>query len=213
MPMMRCKRGLQKPVDKIRKNKVLIVEGVDECNFFEVLLNHMSITDVEIHDMGGIKQFNKNMPALISARGFDNVHTIGIVRDAETSHQGAFSSVCSCMSKLGYSVPTSVETFTSGNPKIGIFITPGNLSNGMLEDLCLSTVSDHPIMQDVDKFLHKVMTKLDPCPNNSSKAKNQIFLSAMPEIVCNAGLGAKKGYWDFDSSTLNDLKTFLENLR
>ena len=52
MPMMRCKRGLQKPVDKIRKNKVLIVEGVDECNFFEVLLNHMSITDVEIHDMG-----------------------------------------------------------------------------------------------------------------------------------------------------------------
>jgi hypothetical protein len=212
MPMMRCKRGLQKSVDKIRKNKVLIVEGADECNFFKVLLSLMNITDVEIQDMGGIRQFNINMSALVSARGFDDVHTIAIVRDAENNPQGAFSSVCDCMSELGYTVPRVVETFTNENPRIGVYITPGNSSNGMLEDLCLSTVSDHPIMSDLDEFMDKVMM-LNPCPNNPSKAKNQIFLASMPEIVCNAGLGARKKYWNFESSTLDNLKTFIENLR
>ena len=50
-------------------------------------------------------------------------------------------------------------------------------------------------------------------PNNIAKAKAQVFLAAMPELVKSVGVGAQKGYWDFNSEELTDLKSFINNLR
>ncbi|MEN6553719.1 MAG: DUF3226 domain-containing protein [Methanobacterium sp.] len=215
MPMMQCTKTPQKPVRKIKSEKILIVEGADECHFFAVLLEHIGITGIEIYDMGGKDQFNTNMDAFVDTRGFDNVHTIGIVRDADDHCNGAFRSVCDCLTNLddfNCTVPSEIEEFSSGDPTIGIYIMPGSLHNGMLEDLVLSTVISHPIMPHVDNFLNESM-KLNPCPKNPSKAKNQIFLASMEEIVCSVGLGARKHYWNLDDSNLSDLKYFLEKFR
>jgi hypothetical protein len=35
----------------------------------------------------------------------------------------------------------------------------------------------------------------------------------MPEIVNSVGVGAEKGYWNFESEELNELREFLENFR
>jgi len=46
-----------------------------------------------------------------------------------------------------------------------------------------------------------------------SKTKVQVFLASQPEIVNSIGLGASKNYWDFTSPVLDELKTFLINLK
>ncbi|OHB68032.1 MAG: hypothetical protein A2Y77_01750 [Planctomycetes bacterium RBG_13_62_9] len=82
----------------------------------------------------------------------------------------------------------------------------------MLEDLCLGTVKDHDAMRCVKSFARCVQRLPDP-PRNPSKAKCQAFLAAQPEIVNSVGLGAHKGYWDFSSVVLDELKAFLAQMK
>lgn len=89
---------------------------------------------------------------------------------------------------------------------------PGKSQQGMLEDLCLKTVENQPAMKCVDIFV-TCASNLKKKPKNLSKTKVQTYLAAMPEIVNSLGIGAKKGYWNFGSSELNDLKSFLEKMK
>ena len=81
----------------------------------------------------------------------------------------------------------------------------------MIEDLCLKTVEKHPAMQCVNAFAECV-SNLDNRPRNISKAKVQAYLAAQAEVAETIGRGAQKGYWDFDSPYLDELKSFLKNL-
>ena len=89
---------------------------------------------------------------------------------------------------------------------------PGNSDAGMLEDLCLKTVENHPAMGCVQPFT-SCISELEESPNNIVKAKAQAFLAAMPELANSVGVGAQKGYWNFKSEELTDLKSFIGNLR
>ena len=55
---------------KFYSSKVLAVEGLDEYNFFVILLEKEGISGVEIFDVGGKDKFKKNMPVVIKTPGF-----------------------------------------------------------------------------------------------------------------------------------------------
>lgn len=170
-------------MDTIREKKVLAVEGKDEENFFKALLKYVDITDFEIRDVGGKDQFKNKLPALVKIPGFsDVVEVLAVIRDADNDANAAFKSIRDILRKAGLKPPKSRNQFSIGKPKIGIFIMPGNSDIGMLEDLCMETVKDHPAMKCVNTFIGCV-SKLELPPNNLTKAKAQAFLSAMPNIV------------------------------
>ena len=197
--------------EKIQQKKVMAVEGNDEVNFFKSLLEHTGITDVEVFEAGGKDQFKNKLPALIRRKGFSEVETLAIIRDAEENAGSAFDSIINILKKENLKPPSKVNEFSQGIPRIGIFIMPGNSDEGMLEDLCLQTVENHPVMKCVEAFIDCVK-KSGNQPGNIAKAKAQAFLAAMPEIVKSVGLGARKNYWDFNSSVMADLNTFINML-
>ena len=198
----------------ITHKKVLAVEGKDECNFFEALLDDMGITEFQTYDIGGKDKFRTKIPALVktSDLDFEIVEVFAIIRDADNNHEGAFESISTIVKNAGLKGPPKVNTFGDENPKVGIFIMPGNSENGMLEDLCLQTVENRPVMEHVDHYIDCVQ-KIEDGPKIIAKAKAQVYLASKPETVYSVGLGAKKKYWDFTSDALNDLKEFLENMR
>ena len=198
--------------DIIRQKKVLAVEGKDEVNFFHALLEYVGITDYEIRDVGGKRQFKNKLPALVRMPGFSDVDVLVVIRDADEDANAAFASIRDILRTEGFELPENINQFSYGEPKIGIFIMPGNSDTGMLEDLCLETVKDHPAMECVNTFIDCV-SKLESPPNNLAKAKAQAFLAAMLNIVNSVGVAAQKHYWDFDSEVLTEIKTFLENLK
>ena len=204
----------KKYMKNITHKKVLAVEGKDECNFFKALLDDMGITEYQIYDIGGKPKFKIKIPALIktSDLDFDKVEVFAIIRDADGNHRGAFESISSIVKKAGLEEPLKVGTFGDGNPKVVIFIMPGNSENGMLEDLCLQTVKNRTVMEHVDHYIDCVQ-KIEEGPKIIAKAKAQVYLASKPETVYSVGLGAQKKYWDFTSDALNDLKIFLENMR
>lgn len=200
--------------DTIDKEKILAVEGQDEKNFFTALLKHIDIpaSEFAIHDIGGKDQFKHKLPALVKVSGFfETVKTLVVIRDAEDNADTTFESIKDILKKQNLEPPGQKNQFSEGNPKVGIFIMPGNYDKGMLEDLCLKTVENHPGMKCVEAFIDCV-SGLESPPKNIAKAKVQAFLAAMPNIANCIGIGAQKGYWDFDSEALKDLKSFLSNI-
>jgi hypothetical protein len=206
----------------IKSKNLLVVEGQDEGNFFDALLQYMRITNFDIRYVGGKNQFPKKFPALLKTPGFSApdgsalVTHLAIIRDKDEDE--AFKSIANIVRKAGLNPPSKSSDFSTGNPKVGIFIMPGNKIEGtMLEDLCLKTVENHKAMTCVNEYA-SCISALDPTPKNIPKAKMQVFkaqvfLAAQPEIVDSVGLGGQKKYWNFESPALDELKRFLSNLK
>jgi hypothetical protein len=194
----------------ITKTKVLVVEGKDEKVFFDAILRKkLNINDVQTIDVGGKDQFKTRFPVLVKRPGFIDVEKLAIVRDAEDNINGTHGSILDVLRRCGFTPPEKLTEYSDSNPQIGIWIMPDNVNNGMLEDLCLQTVLDHPAMECVNKFMECAFRLTCP-PKNPAKSKSLAFLAAMPELVSSVGLGAEKQYWNFDSPRLSQLIKFLE---
>jgi hypothetical protein len=197
--------------------KIIAVEGPDDDHFFDALLRHMGVKDFDLRFVGGKDEFRDKLPVLRNVSGFFNpddspfVTHLAVIRDQ--NGDDAFESVANIVAKTGFVPPDTHGQFSDGSPRVGIFVMPGKTVQGtMLEDLCLKTVEAHKSMKCANDFIDCVRT-LENRPKNESKAKVQAFLAAQPEFVNSLGVGAQKGYWDFESPALNELKRFLNNLK
>jgi hypothetical protein len=198
----------------ITKKKLLGVEGKDEIDFFEELFKHMGMENkVDLREVKGKYNFKKEIPLLKKATGFSGLEAIAIIRDADDSCRSAFESIKGVLKKNNLLPPRKPGEFSQGNPKVGVFIMPDNKNSGKLENLCLETVKGEEGMKCVDSFIG-CANRLENPPKEKdiSKAKVQAFLAIMPEVPHRLGIGAKKGYWDFDSAPLEPLKNFLSEL-
>jgi hypothetical protein len=92
---------------------------------------------------------------------------------------------------------------------------PDNQGAGMLENLCLETLKDQNIESCIDQYISCFESNMDQTEKvifNFSKAKVQAYLASRAPIVNSLGLGAQKGYWDFNHACFNQVKTFLHSL-
>ncbi|OQY27913.1 MAG: hypothetical protein B6244_09190 [Candidatus Cloacimonetes bacterium 4572_55] len=211
----------------IDKDNLLIVEGKDEIGFFEALLAHINAEDkVQIVPVGGKDQFKNEFPTLLESPNFSRVKSYGIVRDADDNADNTFQSVQGLLRRYDQPIPqASGEIISLNGVATGVFIMPGNSEEGMLENLCLKTVDDHPVSDCVDKYidcLHKTLehreknTPKDPntyyFPKNEAKVKMYAFLAGMNTYIPSLGIAAKKGYFNLNSEILDDIKAFLQKL-
>lgn len=210
---------------KLTKTKAILVEGKDEQNFFQALFKHIKKDDVEIIQINGKENLKTELPAFLKRPDF-KITSYAIIVDADTNHDNTFQSINNLLKKHKQPVPTKAnEHAKSGEKQVGIYIMPGNLDNGMLEDFCLKTVGEHPAMPCLEKYflcLEKVLVKKSEndeksphkfyFPKNVSKAKALGFLAALHESFSSVGVAALNGYWNFDHSSLQELKEFLQEL-
>jgi len=200
----------------ITSKRLLAVEGQDECNFFKALLKHENINDIQIIDIGGKDQFKIKFPLLYNAEDFSDVDKLGFVRDAEQNKaDSAFSSICGILKKHDLPIPKDINTVIyENNIKIGIFIMPNNIDEGMLEDLCIESVKSNPVFKCVNEFIECCLPHLSGKEKNinMAKAKIQTYLAAKKPIKNTLGLAALEGYWDFKENCFLEIKQFLHNL-
>ncbi len=165
----------------IIKSKILLVEGKDEVYVFGELLSDLNLYDgIQLIDMGGKDQFEDRIQELVNTRsGFENIKSIGIVRDADNHPKATFDSICSVLKKVKLPKPKAPLQPAEGPPKVAIMIIPDEHSKGMLENVCLDSVSDDPAMVCVDEFFdclkanHPVLSE-----NVIPKARVRAFLAS-----------------------------------
>ena len=212
---------------KINKEKLLLVEGKDERFFFEALLQNLEIEDVQIINIAGKDNLKITFPTLINSDGFSDVKYYMIIQDADNDSKARFNSIQSLLSKHDQPIPKKCAEWKEENGVlVGIYIMPGNQTKGMLENLCLDTVKNHPILQCVDQYCscleEKLENKLDSdakkegkyyFPNNLAKARMHSFLAGQNKFVPSLGIAAKKGYFNLKSEVLSELRNFLVMLK
>ena len=199
---------------KILKNKLLIVEGKDEINFFETLLDKKKIQDIQVIESEGKDSFKKFLPELKKLSNFNTVISLAVIQDADNDPKARFDSICSTLKNCDLNPPHKIASFnTAFHPKIGVFIIPDGKSKGMLESLCLSIVKSEEknTMECIYEFMDCIKS-INKEPKNTEKARLQAFLSAMPEDTRSIGIAAQKGYWDFESDKLKPLLDFLKQI-
>jgi len=193
----------------ITENKILGVEGQDDCLFFDSFLSFQGISGVQILELEGKSKFNTKIRALVNMPGFENVIQVGLVRDSDTSNpEDIFISISNELKNLNLPQPLKLSQFSDGVPSIGIFMMPNNSDFGMLEDLCLKSISAD-IVSCIDEFFDCCSVK----PKECSKAKIQCYLSTCDPLVKRLGLGALKHHLDFTSSIFDGLREFIKNFK
>jgi hypothetical protein len=147
-------RQNQKPPIPIDLPNQLLVEGRSAKILFETLVDKISIKDkVQVQDFRGNNELRNFLHTLKITSGFDIVVSIGIIRDAESCPSNAFKSVCTALDNEGFYQPSQPEIFEGVNPRIGVLILPNANECGMLETLCLKSVSDDPAIECIDDYL------------------------------------------------------------
>jgi hypothetical protein len=193
--------------------KFLAVEGRDEVNFFTKWLEVLGINDVAITEVVGKRQFKTKLPALLKTDLVEE-SILAIVRDADGDATGAFDSLVGTLTDtkndlpFPLSIPEAQRRFTNGKPTLGIFIIENEL-----EDLCLNALAFPEVLPCVDSFFNCLPEERLGEIKKPNKAKVNAYLSAMPKDTDTVGIGAQKGYWNFNAPALDDLRTFLEALR
>ncbi len=202
---------------KIVKPKILVVEGRDEERFFDAALrDHLGLTDIQILPIGGKTNLTLNMRGLVNDAGFPTVQSLGVLRDADLTAPGAtavsaaqaFQSVCGSLRHVGLPCPASHGQFAVGPPRVGIFIIPNGVDDGMLETLCLLSVETLPEFPCVDGYL-RCLQGHGVIPNNLHKARAHAWLASRLEPDKRVGEAAQAGYWPWDADAFRDLWSFV----
>jgi len=189
---------------------LIVVEGKDEINFFEAFLKHLKLEDYEIREVSGKDNFKYQLQTLIATTGFNIVKKLVLIRDADENSENTLISLQNTLKSLELPIPQNEgEYFSQNGLTCGIYVMPKFPEIGMLEDLCLQSITKTKEIECIDKFIECIDNK----PSNLAKTKTQIYLSIQNPIVNNLGIGAKKGYWDFKHLCFNKLKQFIEKLK
>ncbi len=153
----------------IGKRIQLLVEGRDQFNFFEALVVHLQLSDVQVQNFGGVSELRPFLRLLASAPNFGSISRLGIVRDAEQNAAGAFQSVQGSLQAAGLPAPDTPGQRVDGEPAVTVLILPGDDRSGMLETLLCETFASSPESDCIEAF--SSASRVHPTPPSGDQTR------------------------------------------
>ena len=197
----------------VQRPNLLIVEGQDEKRFFTSLLEHLQITDVEIRPIGGKHVLRRELRLLTSPLpGFENVRSLGIVRDADTDPAAAFRSICQALNEVGLAVPERCLEPSGSRPRVAAMVLPSEGVPGSLETLCVEAVRDDKAMPCVEGYFDCLKKQGFPESCDDPKARTRVFIASRGMDARLLGEAAEAGVWPWGSPAFDEAKGFLKTL-
>lgn len=201
-------------VNPINRKTQLLVEGNDERNFFVAMFRHLSLDGVQIQNFGGVDNLRDFLATFARLDDvFEDVESVGIVRDAEISAESAFQSVQGALRNADMVVPTAPGVKADGSPSVSVFILPDNESGGMLETLLCRTFENTPMNGCIDDFLDCVSDETSERLRRPEKSRAHAYIATTPEPQVSVGVAAQRGYWNLDHAAFDGVRRFLQSLR
>ena len=199
----------------IEHPKQVLVEGDDEVRVFESLLKYMSMTDVQIQPYRGYQKLRPFLKSFIAQSGFRLVRSLAVVADANSSRTNREISIRDALSSMSLpSPPGPLQVLSDGKLQVAYLVVPDNRDCGMIEDICLDSVSTDPALQCVDDYFVCISQADTPGPKEvrMSKARVHAFLASRQEPSLRLGEAAQSGTWSLDSDAFRPLRELLNLL-
>ena len=205
---------MSKP-EPITAKRLLLAEGRDAELFLVWAGRHFRPEkDFQVMDFGGIKELTNFLKLLANEESYDNVETIVIARDAETDAGAATDSVQHSLEQAKMPVPEKpFEYVKNATVKAAFVIFPGpKHKKGRLEDLCLLTIENDPLLKCVDDYLECAKTKGEQL-TRMHKSRLHCFLAGKKDYAgLPIGIASREKAWDFDHSALEPFKKIIQEM-
>ncbi len=184
---------------------------------------YTQFNEIQLEDIGGNEDIKKQLGLWTLVSGFEQLQTIGIIRDAETSADSTVRSIEQCFTDNGLTVPDDPFSLgvSSDGPNTIYGVLPGFdengvLQNGTLEDLCLQILinkQSESKMDMIQEYLKELQAKFDYQIHHIHKSKlHTYFASDDKYIGSKIGEAAKIGAFDFESESLAPFRSMFESL-
>jgi hypothetical protein len=199
--------------DAIGGLKFVFCEGGDDLAVISGIAKATGLPDLRIEPFLGKNKLRAFLGDVQKRPEFaqSRVAAVGIVRDADEDAKVAFHSVRDALRASGFKSPDANGGVTEDGIRVGILIIGPNNDQGMVEDLCLKSVSDRPEFGCVDDYFRCVTEKCGR-KDFSSKSKVRVWMASQRDYDYYVGKAAEHGYWAWDSSVFDELKRFLRAL-
>ena len=219
-----CGKEFDPKPQQIEKQKLILAEGLDAHGFLFRASRALEKIDIQIFNFRGINELRLFIENLVTMENFSKVKTLVIARDAETNVQSAVQSIQSALKNaenVDLPIPTEPFQFTSTNVmKTAFILFPGLGKNGecrsgTLEDLCLETVADDPLLNCVDTFLECAQKNQE---NNEEikhawKSKLHAYLAGKDDHAGKKlGVVARNGVWKWDHPAMAPFKKIIQEM-
>lgn len=193
--------------------KFVFCEGGDDLAVIKGVAHSIGLPDIEVEPFQGKDKLRNFLRDVQTRPEFSRnlVTAVGIVRDADSDGGAAFQSVRDALLTNGFKAPGGNGGFAVNGIKTGILIVGPKDGKGMVEDLCLNSVSDQPEFPCVDDYF-QCITQKSGRKDFSSKAKIRVWMASHVDYDLRVGIAAEKGYWPWESPVFNSLKEFLRQL-
>lgn len=111
-------------------DRVLLVEGYSDLLFYAEVLEVLGKQGtVFIKDFNGKSDLTSKLEAFITPQLLADKKHIGVIVDADNNSQGTFASIQRVLTELTAQTVPSPGTWTTGSPKIGLFVAPDASAN------------------------------------------------------------------------------------
>ncbi len=210
---------------RILKEYLVLCEGKDIELFLISYLNSDALhsdsrfaNEIQTFDFGGVDQLSAFIGNLKNMEGFESVHSLLILRDAEMDVAKAERDIQSALRKNGLSVPLSCCRWErSGTPAVSYVLMPSCDSApiaGALEDLCWQILAGKDAAKvsiETERFINRVKERFPMrIVSHGHKSRLHAYLSTSDELVSlKIGEAAKAGAFDWHSKRLDSLRNVL----
>lgn len=197
----------------------LLVEGNDDRNFFEALLDRLELhQSIGVQTYRGRDRLKEFLYGFVNDRNFEGVRAIGIVRDADASRDGAFRSTVDILATLKHkegvelSVPKVDRQFAEGFRSVGIMILADDEGHGMLESVILKTLMDDPKWPCVKRYIECLRSLASEEIRHPEKSYVHAYLAGTNSPHFSVGHAAKRGVFDLDHAAFAEIYNFVTQL-
>jgi hypothetical protein len=196
----------------LRSQRLALVEGKDEVNFYSAIRAQLGLPDIEIRSFEGVNNLRPTLEALRSVEGFDRLIVLAIVRDAEGNGRAALQSVKDALRVNGFAVPEHGLERVGANPAVMMLINPHETPSGRFEDVCAESVRDTPVMRCVEEYIACLKGLGSGMPTKEWKTRIHAYIAAQKEPHVSLGIAAGYGYFPFGHAAFNTTKRLFELL-
>ncbi len=190
--------------------KLVLCEGQGDLEVIRELCENRRETGLTIERYLGRAKLANVLKELPKRTEFtrQEVESLGITLDANGDGNAAWQLLRDAVRGSFNVSLTERGVFIGAKPRIGGFIVSGPDGKGMLEDLCLASVSDKPGYPCLVAYF-KCLTESTDRRNYHSKAKFRAWMASQLNYDLYVGKAAEEGDLPFAKAAFNPLAQFL----
>jgi hypothetical protein len=192
-------------------DNVLIVEGYSDLVFYAEILEWLGKPPPYIHDMNGVASLTSELELFLGPKVLGSKKSIAVIVDADHDAAARIASLENLLCRIT-DQKVNHGKWTSGPPRVGLFVVPGDGKAGEIESLAWEAWATDPANEDAAECVQSFLSCMAKW-GHKAKSPDKGRINAMLAVLCDEdprlGAGARQRLFDFTRHQYAPLIEFL----